>query len=146
MERSPAKLVDLKKKCQVLVLVLSHDPHRANLRLGRRFKEQTRLEVTDSQNTQLDGVLCVTTLCLMHQTFLIISFVLRMLSYLLVSSFISTVLMHRVKHCRHFRKFAREHVANKFEIVYGRNRKNREKHDGIYALLCFAKHVTEPAK
>ena len=56
MDRSPAKLVDLKNKCQVLALVLPHDAHRANVRLGRHFKEQTRLEVTGSQNTQLDGV------------------------------------------------------------------------------------------
>ena len=69
MDRSPAKLVDLKNKCQVLALVLPHDAHRANVRLGRHFKEQTRLEVTDSQNTQLDGDLCVTSLCLMHPPF-----------------------------------------------------------------------------
>ena len=53
MDRSPAKLADLKKKCQVLVMVLSSDAHKANVRLGRHFKEQTRLEVTDTQNTLL---------------------------------------------------------------------------------------------
>ena len=144
MDRSPAKLADLKKKCQVLVLVLSTDAHKANVRLGRHFKLQTRLEVTDTDNTQLDGVLCVTTLCLMHQTFLIMSFLLRMLSSLRVSLFISTVLMHRVKHWRHFRKLARQHIASNFEIVYGRDRMNTEKYDGIYALLSLAKQLKEP--
>ena len=142
MDGPPATLVDLKNKCQVLALVLSHDAHKANVRLGRHFKEQTRLEATDVQNTQLEGVLCVTSFCLMHQSCLIISLVLRMFSALLVSLFISTVIMHRVKPWRHFRKFAREHIANNFEIVYGRHRMNRGKSDGLYALLCLAKHRT----
>ena len=41
MDRSPSKLVDIKTKCQVLVLVLSHDAHRSTVRLGRHFKEHT---------------------------------------------------------------------------------------------------------
>ena len=114
LKRLPISLADMKRKCKTLIVLILSDSARACIKVARYFAMRTKL------HADMDGVLCLHVVCLMHMSQLCIGAVFKFL-YLINAMFCASILLQQARLWGAILDRTRQHLKGAVQIVCGKH-------------------------